>query len=113
MSNELFPENDYLTEELKADRRFSDSYVKMESEVDRTSMFKFTLWGALTNFIYRIIHGTDRIAKYAEENKVGMDSVQMNKSADAFDEVSKTLKKSPNHSLTEKQIFDKTKKTLE
>ncbi len=112
MSSELFSSKDYLTEEGKADVRFTESYKKMGSQVDRTSKDKFTLWGVLTNFIYRIVHGTDQIAKYPEEGKQGMDSVQMNMSADAFDSVSKTLSKAKDKSLTEKQIFDKTERSL-
>lgn len=95
-----------------ADNKFTDSYKLMETEVDRTSKYKFTLWGLLTSFIYKIIHGTDRIAKYATKDKVGMNLVQMKRSSAAFDSVSKTLKKCPDKSLNEKQIFDKTEKSL-
>ncbi|MBK8396707.1 MAG: hypothetical protein IPL26_15915 [Leptospiraceae bacterium] len=114
MSSDLFKKEDNLTEEEIADRNFAKSYKKMESEVNRTSVHKFTLWGALTNFIYRILFGTDRIAKYEnpKEGKVGMTTNQMKKLSSAFESVSDELNKYSDNSLTEKQIFQKTEKSL-
>jgi hypothetical protein len=112
---ELFDKKKYLSKQeieeldkVEASKHFTKSYTNMQSSVQRVSKTKLAknFWVSLWELISTKIFGVFKPKKEQE-------TLQLNKSSKALDQVSNHFSKQEPNSKNEKEIFRETKKVLD
>lgn len=103
----LFETENYITAKEKASREFSESFTKMTDEIERVSSEKVTIWGLLVTWIY------DKIFGRADHIKEKQSTMDLYRSAEAFDKVESIFRPEPSRSMNNEQIMHHTKENFE
>lgn len=105
--SELFETEKYITKKEAASRAFSDSFTNMTDEIERVSSEKVKIWSLLVTWIYEKIFGK------ADHLKEKQSSMELYKSAEAFDKMETIFKPEPSNSMNNEEIMNHARENFE